>query len=171
MPNHRRSLPQCLSRSQRKLLLFFLKCVIMVIVISLFLFFMGFAAIVVLHFLFISNTFHRYCTRLFHPDAAAESSPHIQALIPDVTYSAAAFPRASDCAICLDSFREGDLCRDIPICKHLFHAKCVDRWIRKKPTCPVCRIRVDLGLPGLKISGDDERKRLWAVNFEEGTSY
>ncbi|KAK4431925.1 RING-H2 finger protein ATL56 [Sesamum alatum] len=184
--NHRHAPPPpYLSRSQRKLLLFFLKCVIMVVVISLFLFFLGFAAIVLLHFLFMSNTFHRRCTRLFHPtpaaddDAsvstrAAEGSLHIQALLPDVTYSAAAFPGKSDCAICLDSFQEGDGCRNIPVCNHLFHAKCIDRWIRKKPTCPVCRTRVDLDptrSPGSRTGGDDQWKRLWAANFEEGTSY
>ncbi|KAI3446675.1 hypothetical protein Pfo_003340 [Paulownia fortunei] len=183
---HRHDPPQYRSRSQRRLFLFFLKCVIMVVVISLFLFFLGFAAIVFLHFLFMSNTFHRRCTRFFHPtnaadydaavstSAAAEALPLIQALLPDVAYSAAAFPRTSDCAICLDSFEEGDDCRNIPVCKHLFHAKCVDRWIRKKATCPVCRARVDLdpaGLSGSRMSGDDQWKRLWAVNFEEGTSY
>ncbi|KAL0316584.1 UNVERIFIED_CONTAM: RING-H2 finger protein ATL56 [Sesamum radiatum] len=183
--DHRHAPPPYLSRSQRKLLLFFLKCVIMVVVISLFLFFLGFAAIVLLHFLFMSNTFHRRCTRLFHPTTAAdddatvstrgaEGSLHSQALLPDVKYSAAAFPGKSDCAICLDSFQEGDGCRNIPVCNHLFHAKCVDRWIRKKPTCPVCRTRVDLDptrSPGSRTSGDDQWKRLWAANFEEGTSY
>lgn len=183
---HRHAPPQFLSRSQRKLLLFFLKCVIMVVVMSLFLFFLGFAAIVLLHFLFMSNTFHRRCTRFFHPTnaadydsvvstiAAADALPDIQALLPDVAYSATVFPRASDCAICLDSFQEGDKCRNIPVCKHLFHAKCVDRWIGKKPTCPVCRTRVDLdppGLPSSRTSGDDHWKRLWNVNSVEGTSY
>ncbi|CAA0813822.1 RING-H2 finger protein ATL56 [Striga hermonthica] len=132
--------PQCLSRSQKKLLLFFLKCVIMVAVMSLFLFFLGFAAIVLLHFLFISSAFHLRCRPV-----ASEASPLTQTLIPGVPYSAASFPATSDCSICLDSFRDGDLCRNIPICKHLFHAKCVDRWIGKNPTCPVCRNRVDLG--------------------------
>ncbi|KAI3444109.1 hypothetical protein Pfo_000774 [Paulownia fortunei] len=176
--HHHHAPPQYLSRGQRKLLLFFLKCIIMVSVISLFLFFLGFAAVVLLHFLFLSNTFSRRCTRLFHPNnatpAAAEGLPHLQALLPVVAYSFAAFPRISDCAICLDSFQEGDECRNLPVCKHLFHAKCVDRWIGKNPTCPVCRTRVDLdpaGLPGSRISGDDRWKRLWAVGFEEGTSY
>ncbi|KAL7134425.1 hypothetical protein ABFS83_11G026200 [Erythranthe nasuta] len=177
---HRRAPPQNLSRSQRNLLLFFLKCVIMLLVMSLFLFFLGFAAVVLLHFLFMSNTFHRRCTRLFQPTtnpaAAADESPPppVHPLLPDVAYTAAAFPRTSDCAICLDSFREGDACRNIPVCKHVFHAKCVDRWIRKKPTCPVCRTRVDpdpAGSPGSRINGDDQWKRLWVVNFEQGTSY
>ncbi|KAG8367676.1 hypothetical protein BUALT_Bualt16G0097700 [Buddleja alternifolia] len=152
----------------------------MVAVISIFLFFLGFAAVVLLHFLFTSNTFHRRCTRLFHPTSAAdettsdEAVPNIQTLIPEVTYSAAAFPAALDCAICLDLFQDGDNCRKLMGCKHLFHSKCVDRWIKKKPTCPVCRTRVDFdpsGCSGSGIGGDDQWKRLWGVNLEEGTSY
>ncbi|XP_057767217.1 RING-H2 finger protein ATL56-like [Salvia miltiorrhiza] len=165
--NQQRRAPRLMSRSQRKLLLFFLKCVIMAIVMSLFLFFLGFAAIVLLHFLFMSNTFSRRCTRLLHPaPAEADPEPDFEALLPGVAYCLADSPQASDCAICLDSFREGDNCRKIPICKHLFHSNCVDRWIGRKPNCPVCRTRVDLDPPG-----GDRWKNLWAVNFEEGASY
>ncbi|KAL6532789.1 hypothetical protein OROGR_013749 [Orobanche gracilis] len=171
--DQRRLPPQspCLSRSQKKLLLFFLKCVIMVVIVSIFLLFLGFAAIVLLHFLFISTAFHRRC----HPadasvSAAAEALPHIQTSIPDVLYSAPSSPITPDCPICLDSFQEGDLCRNIPVCKHLFHAKCLDKWIVKKPTCPVCRSRVHLGSPGSGTDGGDRWKRIWAVN-SEGTSY
>ncbi|GER27801.1 RING/U-box superfamily protein [Striga asiatica] len=160
--------PLCLRWSQKKLLFFLLKCVIMVFIISLFLFFLGFAAIVLLHFLFISSAFRRRC----HPSAAAaaEASSHIQTLIPDVSYRASCFPTTSDCAICLDSFQVGDLCRNIPVCKHLFHSKCLDRWIRKNPTCPVCRTRVDLGFPDSEIDCGDQWKRLWDVNFADETS-
>ncbi|KAL0359854.1 UNVERIFIED_CONTAM: RING-H2 finger protein ATL56 [Sesamum angustifolium] len=177
-PIHHRAPPQYLSRGQSKILLFFLKWIIMVVVMAIFLFFLGFAAVVLFHLLLLSNTFNRRCTRFFHPNsaaaAAAEGLPPMQDLFPVVAYSAAAFPRRSDCAICLDSFEEGDECRNLPVCKHLFHTKCVDRWIGKKPTCPVCRTRVDLdpaGLAGSRIWEDDRWKRLWAVDFEEGTSY
>ncbi|KAL1553822.1 RING-type E3 ubiquitin transferase [Salvia divinorum] len=162
--------PRVLSRSQRKLLLFFLKCVIMAVVMSFFLFFLGFAAIVLLHFLFMPNTFSRRCTRLLHTaPAEPEPKPDFDALLPGVAYRAADSPQASDCAICLDSFREGDSCRKIPICEHLFHSNCVDRWIGRKRNCPVCRTRVDLDPPG--SPGGDRWKNLWAVNLEEGTSY
>ncbi|PIN18221.1 hypothetical protein CDL12_09116 [Handroanthus impetiginosus] len=150
---HRRAPPRYLIRGQRKILFFFLKCVIMVFVMSLFLFFLGFAAVVLLHYLFVSNTFDRRCSRLFHPTTAADDEDvFIQANsahLPYVAYKAMDFPRMSDCAICLDSFLEGDECRNIPVCKHLFHAKCLDRWIRKMPTCPFCRTRADLDYVGL----------------------
>ncbi|XP_042003338.1 RING-H2 finger protein ATL56-like [Salvia splendens] len=161
--------PRVLSRSQRKLLLFFLKCVIMAVVMSLFLFFLGFAAIVLLNFLFMSNTFtRRRCTRLLRP-APADPEPDFDALLPGVAYRVADSPNSSDCAICLDSFREGESCREIPICRHLFHSNCVDRWIGRKRNCPVCRTRVDLDPPG--SPGGDRWKNVWAVNLEESASY
>ncbi|KAG6413087.1 hypothetical protein SASPL_125787 [Salvia splendens] len=168
MPQPNQPPPRVLSRSQRKLLLFFLKCVIMAVVMSLFLFFLGFAAIVLLNFLFMSNTFtRRRCTRLLRPAPAdPEPLPDFDAFLPGVAYRVADSPNSSDCAICLESFLEGESCREIPICRHLFHSNCVDRWIGRKPNCPVCRTRVDLDPPG-----GDRWKNVWAVNLEEGASY
>lgn len=176
---HRRGEPpEFQSTNLRKFFLFLLKCVIMVVIFSIFLFFLGFAAIVLLHFLFMSKTLHR---RFFHPVAHSTVSPtstafdppHIQPRLVNVVYSAAAFQRARDCAICLDYFQEGENCSSLPVCKHLFHTKCVDRWIRKRPNCPICRTGADLdsGLPGSSISGDDSWKRLWPIGFEQGNSH
>jgi hypothetical protein len=47
-----------------------------------------------------------------------------------------------DCAICLENFIIGDKCRLLPICKHSFHTQCVDKWLLKKPICPICRSKV-----------------------------
>jgi len=44
-----------------------------------------------------------------------------------------------DCAVCLESLITGDKCRLLPICKHSFHAQCVDTWLLKTPLCPICR--------------------------------
>ncbi|XP_031491522.1 RING-H2 finger protein ATL74-like [Nymphaea colorata] len=43
------------------------------------------------------------------------------------------------CAVCLESFETGDKCRLLPLCKHSFHAECVDLWLLKTPFCPICR--------------------------------
>ncbi len=42
------------------------------------------------------------------------------------------------CAICLDSFGNGDIVRDLP-CRHEFHAECVDQWLKMTPLCPMCK--------------------------------
>ncbi|KAJ8750328.1 hypothetical protein K2173_014243 [Erythroxylum novogranatense] len=44
-----------------------------------------------------------------------------------------------NCAVCLDKFADGDRCRLLPLCKHSFHAQCVDAWLLKTPICPICR--------------------------------
>lgn len=43
------------------------------------------------------------------------------------------------CAICLDSFRHDELCRIFPACHHLYHAVCIDPWLSRRLTCPICR--------------------------------
>ncbi|OWM71554.1 probable E3 ubiquitin-protein ligase ATL44 [Punica granatum] len=50
-----------------------------------------------------------------------------------------------NCAVCLESFKVGERCRLLPICSHSFHAECVDAWLLKRPSCPICRNRVDSG--------------------------
>ncbi|KAL6893567.1 hypothetical protein ACP4OV_007665 [Aristida adscensionis] len=45
------------------------------------------------------------------------------------------------CAICLSEYAQGEeLVRVVPACGHFFHAACdVDRWLRARRTCPLCR--------------------------------
>ncbi|CAL4952336.1 unnamed protein product [Urochloa decumbens] len=46
---------------------------------------------------------------------------------------------AAECAVCLGGVEEGETARALPCCTHAFHARCVDAWLRLRPTCPVCR--------------------------------
>ncbi|KAK9074272.1 hypothetical protein SSX86_006869 [Deinandra increscens subsp. villosa] len=45
----------------------------------------------------------------------------------------------SMCAICLCEYRESEMMRMLPDCKHFFHLNCVDAWLKLNATCPVCR--------------------------------
>ncbi|XXG42248.1 hypothetical protein AAC387_Pa01g2569 [Persea americana] len=46
---------------------------------------------------------------------------------------------SSLCSICLYHYREGEALRMLPDCRHSFHLRCVDTWLRLNPTCPICR--------------------------------
>ncbi|CAL4900990.1 unnamed protein product [Urochloa decumbens] len=65
----------------------------------------------------------------------------VQAL-PCLAYTAGlelAGSSRSECAICLAAFARGESVRVLPRCSHGFHARCIDRWLAARPTCPTCR--------------------------------
>lgn len=44
------------------------------------------------------------------------------------------------CSVCLCEYEDGDLIRQLLPCRHDFHCKCIDQWLSKNSTCPMCRI-------------------------------
>ena len=44
----------------------------------------------------------------------------------------------NSCSICLEKFEAGKYKRVLP-CGHTFHKKCIDKWLKKKLICPICR--------------------------------
>ncbi|XP_027767898.1 RING-H2 finger protein ATL67-like [Solanum pennellii] len=43
------------------------------------------------------------------------------------------------CAICLCDYKEAEMLRMLPECKHYFHVMCIDAWLKLNASCPVCR--------------------------------
>lgn len=41
------------------------------------------------------------------------------------------------CVICLNHIRQEDLVRTLP-CRHIYHFKCIDEWVKIKSNCPLC---------------------------------
>jgi len=45
------------------------------------------------------------------------------------------------CCICLDDFEHDDCLRTLQ-CLHFFHRKCIDKWLLKNRTCPICKFDI-----------------------------
>jgi len=43
------------------------------------------------------------------------------------------------CAICLEDFQEGCHISTLEKCKHTFHKSCLELWIQRAWSCPICR--------------------------------
>ncbi|XP_056698406.1 RING-H2 finger protein ATL39-like [Spinacia oleracea] len=56
--------------------------------------------------------------------------------------------RGNGCSICLqERYEDDEVCKVLPGCHHVFHADCIDQWLKKRQTCPVCRKIFQLVLP------------------------
>ena len=54
----------------------------------------------------------------------------------------------SECAVCLSVFEEGEEIRNMPRCKHSFHAQCIDMWLYAHSDCPLCRTPIVISVAG-----------------------
>ncbi|KAK1663040.1 hypothetical protein QYE76_051199 [Lolium multiflorum] len=75
-------------------------------------------------------------------DAAIAALPTFKYEIPTIVLGADDTQAAADCAVCLGQVEGGETVRRLPKCAHLFHAECIDAWLRAHTTCPMCRAAV-----------------------------
>ncbi len=49
------------------------------------------------------------------------------------------FVNFSTCSICLDKFKQSDLCKQFSCSEHIFHKHCLESWLNKSNYCPLCK--------------------------------
>lgn len=42
------------------------------------------------------------------------------------------------CCICMEDCLEGQQMRTVVVCGHQYHSDCLEKWLRNRPTCPLC---------------------------------
>ncbi|KAM6584620.1 hypothetical protein CsatB_011622 [Cannabis sativa] len=47
--------------------------------------------------------------------------------------------KESTCSICLCEYKDSEMLRMMPECRHYFHLCCLDAWLKLNGSCPVCR--------------------------------
>lgn len=66
------------------------------------------------------------------------------------------------CPMCLTAFENSDHLRLLPHCSHVFHPDCIDPWLQRRATCPLCRANLERPLPAdavaiaLSAEGSDD---------------
>lgn len=61
--------------------------------------------------------------------------------IPETTLSQEEVQSLSSklCSICLEEFNSTQTVKRIPVCSHIFHSVCIEDWLTRRNTCPLCR--------------------------------
>ena len=73
--------------------------------------------------------------------------------------------KQNECVICCEDLKKGCAIRKIPVCKHIFHSKCIDNWFKTKieeaiHKCPLCNAEITIEkIKEAKFKRKEERKQ------------
>lgn len=65
--------------------------------------------------------------------------------VPDVKFEKEGQAKeliGTECPVCLSVFAEREEVKQLSVCKHSFHASCIDQWLNSHSSCPVCRASI-----------------------------
>lgn len=61
-------------------------------------------------------------------------------MLPVVVFKESFLIRETQCSVCLADYQPEERLQRIPPCGHTFHIDCIDHWLSKNTTCPLCRV-------------------------------
>lgn len=67
-----------------------------------------------------------------------------------------------ECSVCLAKYEDVEILRLLPKCRHAFHIGCIDQWLEKHSTCPLCRRRLSAD----DLSCSTSLRFLWSQTTE-----
>uniref|UniRef100_A0ACD5YUF7 Uncharacterized protein n=1 Tax=Avena sativa TaxID=4498 RepID=A0ACD5YUF7_AVESA len=76
----------------------------------------------------------------------------VREMLPVVVFKESFLIRETQCSVCLADYQPEERLQRIPPCGHTFHIDCIDHWLSKNTTCPLCRVSL---LPSPKTASVD----------------
>ena len=70
-----------------------------------------------------------------------ENVTKLVSIIPVFTVKEKNINNNNKCAICLSDFEVGEKKSTLP-CMHSFHYNCIEKWIKEKKSCPICKFEI-----------------------------
>jgi hypothetical protein len=71
-----------------------------------------------------------------------DNVPAIQVVLPeDLPVAVDITNEQSECPICQEPFANGGGLSQMP-CSHIYHTNCIESWLEKNRTCPICRAQM-----------------------------
>ncbi|KAK4722252.1 hypothetical protein R3W88_012485 [Solanum pinnatisectum] len=82
----------------------------------------------------------------FVPEAVTTKGETIIEVVINISEEAITTPaikgKNSDCSICIEEIKHGEMVLILPVCCHRFHYVCIRPWLKENNTCPMCRSSV-----------------------------
>ncbi|CAI0379811.1 unnamed protein product [Linum tenue] len=87
----------------------------------------------------METTYREMAADIYDDTAAATTGlpQHCIQALPHLTFQKSSRPLC--CSICLQDVEAGEVVREVPSCGHCFHLECLDKWLVRNASCPMCR--------------------------------
>ncbi|KAG0497037.1 hypothetical protein HPP92_001728 [Vanilla planifolia] len=95
--------------------------------------------------------------------------PQVVDAIPSIKYHQESFHSKEDtqCSICLGEYEDKEILRVMPACLHSYHRCCIDSWLQKHSTCPICRCSLNVTLETRATSPSASARQVHSSDLSE----